>query len=115
MSATLEAQRRDSLQEANDVRVRRAALKAAIASGRISLAEALIANHDWTRTMRVVILLRVTPGLGQVRINRALIANRISSSLTLEHFSHRRRQELLTWLSANYPSALVSGPKGAGE
>ena len=115
MSTAVEAQRHASLLAANDVRVRRAALKAAIASGRITLAEALTADQDWTQTMRVVVLLRVTPGLGPARVNRALIANRISSTLTLENFPDRRRQELLAWLSRNCPSALVSGPKGAGE
>jgi hypothetical protein len=110
-----QAQRLSSLQTANEVRTRRAALKAAVASGRITLSEALTADHDWTRTMRVVVLLRVTPGLGPARVNRALIANRISSTLTLEHFSDRRRQELLAWLSRNCPSALVFGPRGAGE
>ncbi len=112
--ATLEAQRSASLREANEVRTRRAVLKAAIASGRITLAEALTADHDWTRTMRVVDLLRATPGLGPDRVRRARVAGKFGPSLTLENFCHRRRQELLAWLSVNCPSAPIY-PKGAGE
>lgn len=112
MSATVEARRLQHLREANQVRTRRAALKSAIAAGGVALAEALEADHDWTRTMRVVELLRVTPGLGPVRVNRALIANCLTTTLTLENFSHRRRRELLAWLSANCRSTPL-WPKGA--
>jgi hypothetical protein len=99
--------RLEHLREANEVRTRRAALKSAVASGRVSLAEALTADHDWTRTMRVVVLLRVTPGLGPVRVSRAMRARRFGPALTLENFSDRRRHELLAWLSTNYPSAVI--------
>jgi hypothetical protein len=112
--AAIEDLRLVHLREANEIRTRRAALKSAIASGRVSLAETLEADHDWTRTMRVVDLLRVTPGLGPIRVKRALIANRLTTTLTLERFSDRRRQELLAWLSVNCPSASVF-PKAAGE
>jgi hypothetical protein len=114
MSA-LETLRRERLREANEVRTRRAALKAAIAAGNVTLTDALTADHDWTQAMPVVVLLRVVPGLGSVRVNRALIANQLTTTLTLENFSHSRRQELLAWLSVNCPSASISDPKGAGE
>jgi hypothetical protein len=107
VSATLEDQRLLQLKHANEIRSRRAQLKAEIARGETTLAEVLNADHDWIQTMRVVDLLRPAPGLGPVRVKRALIANRITPSLRLESFCPRRRQELLIWLTTNCPSAVI--------
>lgn len=114
MTTTLEAQRRDSLREANQVRRLRADLKVAIASGDTALAEAFARPEDWIQRMRVAVLLRAVPKLGATKIHRALTANRISPSLTLEHFPKWRQDQLLAWLQTNCPSVRVY-PKGAGE
>jgi hypothetical protein len=95
------------LREANRIRALRSHLKQQIANGKTTLAETLLADHDWLRTMRVVQLLRVTPGLGPVRVNRVMIALSIGNGLTLEHFPTRRRTQLLEWLSTYCPSARI--------
>lgn len=112
--ATLEAQRRDSLREANQVRRLRADLKAAITAGDTALAEAFAHPDDWTQRMRVAALLRAVPRIGPAKISRALTANRISPSLTLEHFPKWRQDQLLAWLQTNCPSVRVY-PEGRGE
>lgn len=114
MSAAAEVQRLAGLRAANAIRTRRAELKAELKSGRVSLSEVLNRPPSWTKTMRVADLLRATPGLGTVRVNRALRLNQIRPSRTMEHFPAARRQVLLAWLSEHCPSASIF-PKGAGK
>jgi hypothetical protein len=107
MTTAVEAQRQRSLEQANAVRGARSELKAALASGRLSLAEVLEADREWVGTMRISTLLLAVRRLGPVKVRRALDANRISPSLTLEHFPQHRRQQLLKWLRVNCPRSVV--------
>lgn len=92
------------LEIANEVRSRRSRLKAELAAGEVTLAQPLLLEQDWTRTMKVSDLLKAVPGLGPVKVRRALNANRIGFAATLGGLTASRRDDLLEWLVVNHPS-----------
>lgn len=91
-------QRRDALERANDVRLKRAKLKRDLRAGRIR-ASYIIANPpEWLETMKVMDLLMAVPRIGRVKVSKALKVVQISHAKTVGGLSHRQRQELVWWL-----------------
>lgn len=93
-------QRLDALARANEIRSRRADLKAQLKTGDVDLGDVLVDVPDWAATMRVRAALLATPGLGQVKADRLLAAARVSPSKTLGGISARQRLELAAMLPA---------------
>lgn len=111
-----DAQRLAALGRANTIRAYRSQLKADLRIGRTPLADALLSDSEYLRTMRVRDLLLATPIIGKLKADRALQACRLRPTICLGKMSHRSRVDLLTWIAVNHPRvALGWKPQGARE
>jgi len=90
-------QRMDALSRANQVRSRRAALKADLKRGDASIRDVLAAPPDFLLTAKVVDLLMAAPKCGRVKSARIMEQCRISPSKTIGGLSERQRAELLSY------------------
>ncbi|HMK93305.1 MAG TPA: integration host factor, actinobacterial type, partial [Thermoleophilia bacterium] len=88
-------QRMDALGRANEVRSRRAALKADLKHGRVSISEILGDPPEYLLTAKVIDLLMAAPKCGRVKSARIMEQCRISPSKTVGGLSERQRHELL--------------------
>jgi hypothetical protein len=90
-------QRMDALGRANDVRSRRAALKADLKRGAVSISDVLAAPPEFLLTAKVVDLLMAAPKCGRVKSAKIMEQCRISPSKTIGGLSERQRTELLAY------------------
>lgn len=88
-------QRRDALRRANDVRVKRAALKRDMKARRVSARDLLREPPEFVETMKVFDLLLAVPKAGRVKVTKALRACGVSPSKTVGGLSERQREELV--------------------
>ena len=91
-------QRRDALERANSVRIRRSHLKRDIKAGRVSVIALLADPPPYIETMKVFDLLLAAPMVGRVKANKILNRCRISPSKTIGGLSERQRDELTRFL-----------------
>lgn len=91
-------QRMDALARANEVRSRRAALKAELKRGEVSVGDVLLAPPDFMLTAKVIDLLMAAPKRGRVKSTRIMEHCRISVSKTVGGLSERQRAALLEQL-----------------
>ena len=91
-------QRREALAHANEVRRLRAALKAELKAGRVSIIPLIEGPPAYLHTARVRELLAAVPGYGPVRATDVLWRCRISDKKTLGGLSARQRRELISAL-----------------
>jgi S13-like protein len=94
VSARLAQRRLLSLARANEVRVERAHLKRALASGSVTFAEVLANPPACARTAAVGDLLLAVPGIGPAKSARALAHCRIADTKTIGGLSDRQRAAL---------------------
>jgi hypothetical protein len=88
-------QRMEALAKGNEHRVRRARLKRDIATGQRKTYDVLLAEvPEWAATMHVGDLLRSTPRIGKVKVDKMLRAVGISPAKTLAGMTVRQRSEL---------------------
>ena len=73
----------------------------------IVVAEVLLSDEDWLRSMPVRNLLLATPGVGKQKANRALQACWLSPTVALHRTSRKSRVRLLEWLEQKHPSVNV--------
>lgn len=92
-------QRMDALKRANDIRVKRAAMKVEMKNGERSGADILRNPPEYVGTMKVMDLLLAVPKLGRVKANRILVQCRISQAKTVSGLSERQRAELIKLLT----------------
>ena len=90
-------QRMDALGRANQVRSRRAALKADLKHGSVSISDVLAAPPEFLLTAKVVDLLMAAPKCGRVKSAKIMEQCRISPSKTVGGLSERQRGELLAY------------------
>ena len=90
-------QRMDALGRANQVRSRRAALKADLKRGAVSIRDVLAAPPDFLLTAKVVDLLMAAPKCGRVKSAKIMEQCRVSPSKTIGGLSERQRSELLAY------------------
>jgi hypothetical protein len=88
-------QRLAALAEANQVRSLRAALKADLREGRVSLEGVLTSPPDFVRNAKVSSLLASTPQCGPVKAAKIMDRCRISAGKTVAGLSERQRAELI--------------------
>ena len=93
-------QRRRALEQANEVRTARAALKKELAAGKVELVQILAAPPPWLRTARVRDILLVLPKIGPVRAAHILAHCGIAHSKTLAGLTERQRRELTNFFRA---------------
>ena len=91
-------QRMDALARANEVRSRRATLKAELKSGDVSVRDVLLNPPDFMLTAKVIDLLMAAPKRGRVKSTRIMEQCRISASKTVGGLSERQRAALLDHL-----------------
>ena len=96
-------QRLAALAEANRVRSLRAALKADLRAGRVSLASLLTSPPDFARSAKVATLLGATPQCGPARAAKIMDRCRISAGKTLAGLSDRQRAELIASAGLGLP------------
>lgn len=89
------AQRLESLRQANEIRMKRAALKQALRDGTVRLEEILLEPPEYVERAKVRELFLAVPKLGPVRASRLLRACAISEAKTLGGLTERQRRELL--------------------
>ena len=91
-------QRLNALSRANEVRSRRAALKAALKRGEVNICDILMAPPDFMLTAKVMDLLMAAPKRGKIKSARIMEQCRISPSKTVGGLSERQRAALLDYL-----------------
>jgi hypothetical protein len=92
------SQRLQALARANEVRTARAQLKRDLKGGRRTFDELLIDTPEYLQTAKVFDMLLAVPKFGRVKVNKILIACRISPSKTIGGLSERQRLELVDLL-----------------
>lgn len=88
----------DALRRANEIRVRRAQLKADLKSGRVSIDALLREPPDYVQTAKLFDMLLAVPRFGRVKVNKLLTKCRIAPSKTIGGLSQRQRDELIELL-----------------
>jgi hypothetical protein len=91
-------QRMDALARANQIRVKRAALKRDLKSGRYSIHSLLLNPPEYVETAKVFDMLLAVPKYGRVKVNKILAHCRIAPSKTIGGLSERQRSELVSLL-----------------
>jgi hypothetical protein len=91
-------QRMDALARANEVRSARAQLKRDLKAGRSSIQSLLLDPPEYLETAKVFDMLLAVPKYGRVKVNKMLLACRISPSKTIGGLSERQRGELVSLL-----------------
>jgi hypothetical protein len=90
-----EHQRRVALAKANQVRTRRAALKAELKRGDLSAAALITEPPRCLATAKITELLRALPGYGPVNVERVLKLCQVSPRRSVGGLSARQRGELV--------------------
>lgn len=91
-------QRMDALARANEVRSARAQLKRDLKAGRCSIHSLLLDPPEYLETAKAFDMLLAVPKYGRVKVNKMLLACRISPSKTIGGLSERQRAELVSLL-----------------
>lgn len=92
-------QRREALDKANAIRVRRAQLKRDIKARLERVPVLLLDPPEWLETMKIFDLMLAIPKVGRVKVNQILVRHRISASKTIGGLSQRQRTELVVVLA----------------
>jgi hypothetical protein len=87
----------EALSRANEIRSRRAALKADLKRGVVLIADVLAAPPEYLMTAKVIDVLMAVPKCGRVKSARIMEQCRISPSKTVGGLSGRQRGELLAF------------------
>lgn len=95
-------QRLDALERANDVRMKRAALKRDLKGGRKSIYFLIMNPPDYIETMRLFDLMMAIPKYGRVKVDKVLNQVCISPSKTVGGLSDRQRSEIISRLRPPY-------------
>jgi hypothetical protein len=91
-------QRMDALARANEIRCARAQLKRDLKAGRRSIHSLLLDPPEYLETAKAFDMLLAVPKYGRVKVNKMLLACRISPSKTIGGLSERQRAELVSLL-----------------
>lgn len=103
MTATIDrarAQRLSALERANDIRIRRAALKRDIKTGRVDPVDIIAEPPSWARGLQVYELLSQIPRWGRVKVNRRLAAANVPPGRTLGQMTVSQRIAVIANLEA---------------
>lgn len=92
-------QRKRALQQANEVRTARAALKRDLKAGRVKIQDLLMKPPPYLLTAKVIDMLLAVPKVGRVKGNKILKSCRISHSKTFGGLSERQRNEIVAYMS----------------
>jgi hypothetical protein len=90
-------QRMEALKRANHVRSKRAALKADLKAGNVTIVAVLNDPPEYLQTAKVLDLLMAAPKCGRVKSARIMEQCRVSPSKTVGGLSERQRTELLAF------------------
>jgi hypothetical protein len=93
------AQRRQALAQANHIRIQRAALKADLKRGAVSIAALIGDPPECLASAKVLELLVALPGYGQTKAAHLLEGCRISPRKSVAGLSERQRREIIRTLA----------------
>lgn len=88
-------QRREALARANAVRFKRAALKATLKSGELSIVGLVAEPPQYLASARIKELLLACPSYGRVKVERLLTRCQVSPRKTIADLNERQRRELI--------------------
>jgi hypothetical protein len=88
-------QRREALEKANDIRVKRARLKRDIKARRKFIVDLIEKPPYYIETMKLFDLILAAPKYGRVKANKILNDCRVSPSKTIGGLSTRQRSEIV--------------------
>lgn len=91
-------QRMEALQQANEIRSRRATLKRDLKAGRASIDKLLEDPPKYVETAKVFDMLLAVPKYGRVKANKILSNCSVSPSKTIGGLTARQRNELIASL-----------------
>jgi hypothetical protein len=91
-------QRMEALKRANHVRSQRAALKAQLKSGAVSIVSIIEQPPEYLQTAKIMDVLMAAPKYGRVKAARIMERCRVSPSKTVGGLSDRQRRELISAL-----------------
>ena len=94
-------QRREALAHANEVRSKRAALKAALKRGELSIIPLLADPPDYLASARVAELLMALPAHGPVKVEKLLKRCQVSPRKTIAGLNARQRRDLIEALGSS--------------
>lgn len=103
MSVAAHRRRLAALSRANDLRSRRAQLKAELKAEQVRLADVLLSDEDWLAGMRVREILLATPSIGTTKAGRAMRNCWMSDSARLGRTPKKTRERLLDELLGRSP------------
>jgi hypothetical protein len=101
----------DALENANRIRTLRAQLKMRLKAGKESAYDLLLEPPEYIETMKVFDLLLAVPKYGRVKVNKVLLACRISPSKTIGGLSQRQRTELVSHMDGGNGRFVNSAPR----
>ena len=102
-------QRREALARTNAVRFKRAAIKAALKDGELSIVGLVTEPPQYLASARIKELLLACPGFGRVKVERLLERCKVSPRKTITGLNDRQRRELIEALSK---LPLTRAPRG---
>jgi hypothetical protein len=88
-------QRLEALKRANHVRSQRAALKADLKRGSVSITDVIKDPPEYLQTAKIMDVLMAAPKYGRVKAARIMEYCRVSQSKTVGGLSERQRRELV--------------------
>jgi hypothetical protein len=94
-SSSSAVQRLEALRRANEIRIARAQLKRALATGTVRITDILARPPKCVKTQKVQALLLALPKYGPARVARLLAQCQIGSAKTVAGLSERQRGELI--------------------
>lgn len=102
-------QRMEALDRANEVRVKRAALKRDLKAGRASIHVVLLAPPEYLENAKVFDILLAVPKYGRTKVHGLLTGCRISLTKTIGGLSERQRAELVSLIQEPAPTGRHRG------
>ena len=91
-------QRREALALANEVRLQRAALKAQLKRGELSVVVLIEDPPHYLASARIAELLKALPAYGPIKVERLLSSCQVSPRKTIAGLNDRQRRELIAVL-----------------
>jgi hypothetical protein len=104
-------QRLNSLRRANDVRLKRVALRRQVASGALHVSDVLSSRPDEALNWKIGDLLLAQPRWGANRLRKFLGYQKVSESRTVGQLTDRERERLIRALSGAFAGRCACGRK----
>lgn len=103
--------RQQALDHANEIRLKRAALKRDLRDGKLPFTPLLLDPPDWLERAPIAEILRAVRYMGRKKVAQALHANGMSAARTFGGTPLAQRERLDAWLRNRHPAQYPGGPR----